>query len=307
MKYYTIFVGWRLFIFTTIPTSKAQSDIALLEEAGCGQQGILLEKGVCTIEGYHVEVVPQKGSTKVYSRISKEKVRKVSSTDDTITIEFSLTFLWVDHRIKTSFSGEDREHGGIGLTLGRVNNIWKPDLYIYNLSDYGAFSDSKKAKSLRILSSNPLNVTETVVEYKIGARATVYCNFQLAGYPMDDEKCQFRFGSRSFSFKFVLFDPTNAYHYTKHHKTSEFELITTFVGDAGPENISDVHVVGFDLKMHRILQPFIMKYYLPCIAIVIMSQISFVIPLSAIPGRVALAVTQFLTLTNIFIYQTVSL
>ena len=34
--------------------------------------------------------------------------------------------------------------------------------------------------------------------------------------------------------------------------------------------------------------------------------ISFIIPLSSIPGRVALVVTQFLTLTNIFIHSTVS-
>ena len=52
-------------------------------------------------------------------------------------------------------------------------------------------------------------------------------------------------------------------------------------------------------------QPFLYMYYLPCMAIVLVSQISFIIPLSSIPGRVALVVTQFLTLTNIFIHQTV--
>ena len=45
---------------------------------------------------------------------------------------------------------------------------------------------------------------------------------------------------------------------------------------------------------------------MPCIAIVIATSFSFIIPLSAIPGRVALIVTQFLTLTNIFINQMVS-
>ena len=41
------------------------------------------------------------------------------------------------------------------------------------------------------------------------------------------------------------------------------------------------------------------------IAIVVVAQISFIIPMSAIPGRVALVVTQFLTLTNIFIHEMV--
>ena len=41
-------------------------------------------------------------------------------------------------------------------------------------------------------------------------------------------------------------------------------------------------------------------------AIVVVSFISFLVPLTAIPGRIALVVTQFLTLTNMFIHQMVS-
>ena len=48
------------------------------------------------------------------------------------------------------------------------------------------------------------------------------------------------------------------------------------------------------------------QFYIPCVIIVMASSFSFIIPLSAIPGRVALIVTQFLTLTNIFINQMVS-
>ena len=64
--------------------------------------------------------------------------------------------------------------------------------------------------------------------------------------------------------------------------------------------------VGFHIQMTRLLSPFMMKYYIPSIAIVIVSEIGFMVPLTAIPGRVALLVTQFLTLVNLFIYQMVS-
>ena len=63
--------------------------------------------------------------------------------------------------------------------------------------------------------------------------------------------------------------------------------------------------VGFNLTMKRVQQPYLLKYYLPCIAIVTVTQISFYIPPDAIPGRVALLVTQFLTLTNLFISEQV--
>ena len=63
--------------------------------------------------------------------------------------------------------------------------------------------------------------------------------------------------------------------------------------------------VGFNITMKRIQQPYLLKYYLPCIAIVTVTQISFYIPPDAIPGRIALLVTQFLTLTNLFISEQV--
>ena len=62
---------------------------------------------------------------------------------------------------------------------------------------------------------------------------------------------------------------------------------------------------GFTIRMSRRLQPFVMECYLPCIAIVVVSHISFIVPLDALPGRIALLVTLFLTLANICIHQQV--
>ncbi len=63
--------------------------------------------------------------------------------------------------------------------------------------------------------------------------------------------------------------------------------------------------VGFDIELVRTITPFVLKYYLPCAGIVIVSQMSFLISPSSIPGRVALLVTLFLVLTNLFIRQQV--
>ena len=72
----------------------------------------------------------------------------------------------------------------------------------------------------------------------------------------------------------------------------------------GSINITEMRV---DIVLERQVSKYIYQYYIPCITIVIATSFSFIIPLSAIPGRVALIVTQFLTLTNIFINQVVSL
>ena len=93
------------------------------------------------------------------------------------------------------------------------------------------------------------------------------------------------------------------------YEVSGFEAMIVPVGtivDPSTElqrsNASDF---GFNIELTRIFRPYLFQYYLPTAAIVIVSHISFMIPLSSIPGRVALMVTQFLTLTNIFILNMV--
>ena len=79
-----------------------------------------------------------------------------------------------------------------------------------------------------------------------------------------------------------------------------FEIETSFVhgNDLGKENF---HYWGFNITMRRIISPYAFQYFLPAAAIVGISQISFIIPPSSIPGRIGLLATLFLTLMNIFI------
>ena len=63
---------------------------------------------------------------------------------------------------------------------------------------------------------------------------------------------------------------------------------------------------GIDLEMKRQTGMYFYQYFIPVMAIVTISFFSFIIPLSTLPARVAIVVTQFLTLTNIFIHEMVS-
>ena len=102
---------------------------------------------------------------------------------------------------------------------------------------------------------------------------------------------------------FRLYDPNNTYHQVSKYEAVCFDMEITFFDEGHADG---KNTIGFHIKMERIIQPFIWKYYIPCIAIVLVSGLSFIIPLSAIPGRVALLVTQFLSLINLFIFQMVS-
>ena len=69
--------------------------------------------------------------------------------------------------------------------------------------------------------------------------------------------------------------------------------------------VENLQELGFIMTTKRYLQPFVMRYYLPSVAIVLISQTSFFVPPNVIPGRAGLLVTLFLTQTNIFMNQQV--
>ena len=96
--------------------------------------------------------------------------------------------------------------------------------------------------------------------------------------------------------------------HTDKYNAAGFEIQSHVFGpDKYYDKLLAMHWTSFGVSVDakRQVSKYILQYYLPAITIVIASSVSFIIPLSAMPGRVALVVTQFLTLTNIFIHQMV--
>ena len=307
------------------------SDDHLLIEAGCKFNtcqfcdepkwhgfGYLLQKGACIEPTYSKSIVPDNEIDDIieaYSTITDQTVRKIDSKEEKVTIDFTLKRQWIDPGIKINASDEDIGNGGIGLEAEELNQIWYPDLYIYNISDYKSFSDSVQVKRFILLplSLSRLSViverptkqeNHTVVEYTIEMKAKIYCDFDFIRYPMDTQHCQFRFKTRSWGASMSLFDAAKAFHDTKYYWTDNFQIKITFIDEG---TMAGGNKVGFDIKMSRSLRRYFMVYYLPSIASVLVSHIGFLIPLTSIPGRAALLVTQFLSLVNIFIAERVSI
>ena len=59
-------------------------------------------------------------------------------------------------------------------------------------------------------------------------------------------------------------------------------------------------LAGFEMILHRYVSHYIITYYLPSGLFVVVSWISFLIPPDIVPGRMALLITLFLVLVNIF-------
>ena len=156
-------------------------------------------------------------------------------------------------------------------------------------------------------SCESVNCTNTEVKqnifvtYNMEAEATIYCNFKFLSYPMDIQECNFNMDG-SYPYQNVIelkFQLGRFGHTNKNTNVDEFAISITFNDKSNHTGMQST------IKLKRHLLPFIIKYYLPCIAIITVSLINFLISVYSIPARVALLVTQFLTLTNILIAQQV--
>ena len=135
------------------------------------------------------------------------------------------------------------------------------------------------------------------------ALATIYCNFDFLNYPMDTQQCEFLMDGAypypnivDFTFELGIFGVTN-----ENANTDDFGIEIMFKQNINTTGINSV------IKLERKILPFLVKYYLPCIAIIIVSLHSFLISMDSIPARVGLLATQFLTLTSILIASQVTI
>ena len=83
------------------------------------------------------------------------------------------------------------------------------------------------------------------------------------------------------------------------HTVPAFDVYITLFLNKSDDNNETTNDFGFDVEIKRRIFPYVIQYYLPCASIVVVSSVSFIIPLTEIPGRVSLVVTLFLALSSL--------
>ena len=287
--------------------------------------GTHLADSICIPRNYMKGQVPSI-PTVVASRLEISAIRNVDDKKMLITLEIYLESLWIDNRLETSLLNNEF----VVLNNNLINMIWKPDLWIRNLFSFrvhtileptgGLVMMNKKLcktkdfslMTVRNISTTRINKTceegieneinsNLLVMYNMEAQIQIYCNFHFESYPMDTQSCDFVMNSAypypdivNLSFEQGLFGATN-----NNLNIDDFRINVIFQDNSSPTGIKVL------IELERRLLPFILKYYLPAMAIAVVSLVNYLIPVDCMPARVSLLVTQFLTLTNTLIYQQV--
>ena len=298
-----------------------------VEISGCPFVNVnqLLLKYICLMPDYQFNEPPKNehGEANIDFALILLKVLEINEKKNKITVQIVQGMEWEDPRIKSNFSLMSNMLDDCGyskLSPLAAERVWHPNLDILtdDLQDWKSTYDPLWFQSLGIhkctlFRNSTFNRNVTKLFARKHWRATLFCQFEFSSFPMDTQHCKFRqrFGATADIVRSFIKHPFNDTEKINDWKfqADGYEITITHVGSPVDENTIEQNATrdfGFDILLERILYPYLFQYYFPCTAIVLVSQISFIIPLSAIPGRVVLIVTQFLTLTNIFIHQMVS-
>ena len=314
----------------------------LLTTAGCDDEGYLLEENVCINSTYQSEDAPNEPVTVHMKFLKWPIIQDISEGGSAIKLQLRFVHLWEDKRVNVNLQNlysivvplnaitslmNNKIHKTPGSNVEKFRllplkfrnfcnsieqshkiKIWTPFEGFFHIkqqlsmkSDIPDDPWGVKGRNLRL--TVPLNESKPLISLVMEFFVTIECKFDYIGYPMNTESCELRFDSSELNpLNLKLFDPEGLCHkQEKAYERNGFYVTASCI--IKPEQPSQI---GFNLFVERVLTKYIFQYYLPSVMIVTISQTSFVIPLSALAGRIGLVVTQFLALTNIFINEQVN-
>ena len=123
-------------------------------------------------------------------------------------------------------------------------------------------------------------------------------------YPLDEHICKFRVGSTNMDINYMRFgDTTFNYDSSSRNTILDYKVSVTSMSEEDRIiNYSGANysVTGLEMRLVRNSQKYLYIYYLPSGLFVMVSWVSFLIPPEVVPGRMAMLITLFLVLINIF-------
>jgi len=255
---------------------------------------------------YHAHMIPpaedEKKALDLKVVITVRNIIAINEIRQEITIEASLKLFWKDKRIKiresvTEFDGED-EHGNyIQMDSTFSKDIWIPDIFIDQ-------STATRVSSFHTIPSSIRVYDNSMVRFNRRINFDVACPMDFANYPVDDQTCEIKF--ESFSYKTsklnMTWDDMVSNKYPRDLKLTQFRHHFHSINHDPSKNVygkgNDYAFVTLILHLERMLEYHITFSCIPSILLVFLGYLCLFIHAEAVPGRVALGMLTFLSLTT---------
>ena len=285
--------------------NQSLQNAAMAMPSPCESGQTYLGKTICIAEDYQTNKPPNGNIIPIFYTFEDIHIFKINEKDKVIELEMKIGKAWTDERIKANFSAATNRNFEFFFWYEKKElSIWFPRGT--KLRDIRRIKQSHEPATLVIIGRN--NSTRMpsatwILSYH-ELQVSVHCNFQFANFPMDTHVCQvLDTNENNRDLKLLQrLEQKNVVFPTLEKDGFEISSVLVEGNDLSHHNLS---YCGFNLTMRRILMPYLFHYYLPSTAIVFVSQMSFIIPPSSIPGRIGLLAVLLLTLLNIFMNHVV--
>jgi len=140
------------------------------------------------------------------------------------------------------------------------------------------------------------------INYELGVRVTISCKMMFDDYPLDAHKCLFQVGSYYDTIDTVICSSKFLYNAKRQRNLQHYIQIENLPEKYKVVDLPSGHYAacGFQVSLQRKQMQYQIQVYLPSFMFVVTSWVSFLIKPEVVPGRMALLVTLFLVLINIF-------
>ncbi|TRY78448.1 hypothetical protein TCAL_14393 [Tigriopus californicus] len=223
-------------------------------------------------------------------------VLQVNDKEFSVTLTMYFSVQWEEPRITTNNTVGEGEWTPIDLQF--LNNLWVPNIFIYDLRSFSAMSVLKKLAGVWIVEGK-------AIYYNQASSVTFLCPMRFDLYPLDSHVCKFRVGSTNLDMTRMRFAPTElTYDETTRNTILDYAVTMGRLHEDDRilpyGELGNYSITGIEITFTRHKLKYLIVYYLPSGLFVVVSWASFLIPPEVVPGRMAMLITLFLVLINIF-------
>jgi len=222
-------------------------------------------------------------------------ILSINDKEFSITMSMYFSVQWQESRIWTNNTVEPGFWYPVSLEF--LNDLWIPNVFIYNLKSFQNIAVLKRLAGVWIIDGKD-------VFYNQFSTVTFLCPMRFERYPLDEHICKFRVGSTNMDINFMRFGETVA-TFDENNKNTILDYAVNVMKLDEDDRIilyqgQNYSVTGLEMRLSRHVLKYLYIYYLPSGLFVVVSWVGFLIPPEVVPGRMAMLITLFLVLINIF-------
>ncbi|CAH1790357.1 unnamed protein product [Owenia fusiformis] len=235
-------------------------------------------------------VLAQNNTINVTMDLALNQLRDLNEPDQYLLVVVWFRYWWIDEHL----TWDPNEWSNITELRFHRDEIWKPDIMIYNHAD-------EERHSAEVLGEYFINVySNGSVYWPVPAMIKTTCKVDVTYYPFDTQRCPIKFGSWSYHGFHLDLHPKNdtgdLTNFISHGewKILEFPAVrTSLLYGCCDEPYIDV---TYTVVMQRKPMFYIFNLMLPCVLLMGVAMLVFYLP-SESGEKVSLAVTLLLSMT----------